>query len=375
MARCRLISNLILSTSLACIGLQPSAHAAIGDNLELYLELNEAAGLAAADSSGNGRTGAVVNRGGNLQNITLDGDPLPGDPLANDTYFWTPGRFGGGFAPGGAPDADGDPNPPFCNGDMCLDEDEFGNKQPSHYQGSAYAMVGVNLTNGATTGGIPAEIESQQFTYSFHVRMPYNRRYSKTVGGYIEGSETVTRDQVMFDAHSVAPSGWGLDSSQTNFWNGTVLSGSPLDHMSGTNRWTWFQVNDQDQLFYHYRGGAVDLRTVNDPALFDLSTSNGDYNLDGSTDIADYVLWRDNLVAQRCPRLSRVKIQMPLRLVSSTRKITSTGKPILATAPRKTCPPILSMASGTTWCWSRTTRLLPRMERSRILSSISMASW
>lgn len=287
-----IVGGIALVVVLHGTGNYQMAHAAIGDNLELYLELNETAGTAASDSSGNGLLGAVVNRGGNANNVLIDGDLFPGDPLANDTYFWTQGRFGGGFAPAGAPDADGDPNPPYCSSEMCLDVDEFGVPQPQHYQGSAFAMLGVNLTSDSGS-----QITSTAFTYSFHVQMPYNDRYSKTVGGrYFAGEETIRNGQVLLDGHRVKNGGLGAASDVTNWWNNVFSSSSPLEHMED-NRWAWLQVNEQDDLFHAHRAGGVNLNSDTNGELFDQPIAPGDYNLDGTTNLADYTLWRNNLGA------------------------------------------------------------------------------
>ncbi|MEQ8846773.1 LamG-like jellyroll fold domain-containing protein [Botrimarina sp.] len=245
-----------------------SAQADLSDGLEVYLPLNETSGFSAADASGNGRAGAVVNRSGNLQNITVDGDPLPNDPLANDTYFWQPGRFGGAFAPAGGPDADGDPESPFS-------------ATETHWQGSPFAMVGVNLTNGATTEfGIPAEIQSTAFSYSFHVRMPYNATYSKDVHNRNAGDEIIREGEVLLDAHSVTPNGIGLASADTVFYSEVLPPSSLGDHLGG-NRWSFLQVDSNDDLFHHYRAGAVDVRSSTTPSLFDVTPGSEGALVDG----------------------------------------------------------------------------------------------
>ncbi len=90
---------------------------AITDNLEVYFTLDDGTGTTVADSSGLGRDGLLLNRGGSDQNGPAPGlngagpqDPNPGHSP------WVPGRFGGAFAPAGAPDADGDVSPQFGTG-------------------------------------------------------------------------------------------------------------------------------------------------------------------------------------------------------------------------------------------------------------------
>ena len=236
--------------------------AAITDSLEVYFDLNESSGTTAADASGNSRDGVLLNRGGAWQSVdpNMDGDfsdgtqPLPNDPDPGHSP-WVEGRFGGGFAPAGAPDADGDAAPQFQSG-------------PAYPAGQAYWMLGANLANGGSN------ITSSAFTYAFHIRLPYNAEHSKGTNAGGQGEDTVRPNQVLHDAYEVKSAAFGLASSDTNFWNFGEFNGTPIDHMNG-NRRAYVQVGEGggDNLFHHYRGGAVGVISDTDPPLFDVDTS------------------------------------------------------------------------------------------------------
>mgnify|MGYP001495109227 CR=1 FL=1 len=275
-ARHKGLFSLVLAAS--CIATD-AALASFTDGLELYFKLDETSGLTAADSSGLGRDGAVVNRGGSI-NRFINGEFPPNDPLVDNGFMWVPGRFGGGFAPAGAPDIDGDPNPPTAPAFP-----EFSTSPDTQlYAGSAFAMIGVNLTNGATTGGLPANIVSQQFTYSFHVRMPYNLSYSKAIGAKPAGAPIATGGDVFFDVSDVrgdlmsgSTQGLGLASELTNFWpsvdGSIILPSDQEEHLAG-NQWSKLEVGFGGRARVPYRAGALTLNSNTTPQLFDVNTVN-----------------------------------------------------------------------------------------------------
>lgn len=272
--------------SAACI-ISSVGRAAIDDSLELYLRLDESSGLTAADSSGLGRDGAVVNRGGSINRL-LNGEFPPGDALVDNGFMWVPGRFGNGFAPAGAPDDDGDPNPP-----QAPNFPEFSSSPDTQlYSGSAFAMIGVNLSDGiTTTTGLPANIDSDQFTYSFHVRMPYNLAYSKQIGAKSAGAPIATGGDVLYDVSDVRgdlqsgmTQGLGLSSAATNFWPSLdetiILPSDPEEHLNG-NQWSKLEVGVFGRARMPYRAGALTLNSDTEPQLFSVNASDPGLLVDG----------------------------------------------------------------------------------------------
>ncbi len=155
----QLLSVAVLFALARCV------NASIFNNLEVYYKLDESSGTTAADASGLGRDGLLLNRGGSDQNAPGTNGAGPQDPSPGHSP-WVPGRFGNGFAPAGAPDGDGDAAPQFGSG--------------SFFAGQPFWMLGANLTDGQTNpGGVPGNINSSAYTYSFHVRMPYNPTNTK----------------------------------------------------------------------------------------------------------------------------------------------------------------------------------------------------
>ncbi|MEQ8846774.1 LamG-like jellyroll fold domain-containing protein [Botrimarina sp.] len=230
-----------------------AANADIFDGLEVYFPLDETSGVTAADGSGNGRAGLLLNRGGSNQNAPGTNGAGPQDPNPGHSP-WVSGRFNGGFGPAGAPDQDGDAAPQFGTG--------------SFFAGQPFWMLGANLTNGATTGGTPQNIVSDAFTYSFHVQMPYNATLSKDTSAGGSGSETVRSGQVLHDVQDVNNDGIGLSSADTNYFN--INDNGHTQHVNG-NRWAFYEVAGDDSLFHHYRGGAVGLNSDTTPPLLDVN--------------------------------------------------------------------------------------------------------